>query len=128
MGKECEFGDLELSVRAQNCLQQMGISNVSTLLKTTAGSLRHFRGFGEKTIKEIRERLAFHGLCLEGDILVQSASGIAMVHEIPKLLDNISVQSDDLMSKLKDINILIDRIIVMESNKIRDSRKIPNFM
>ncbi|CAB4164487.1 RNA polymerase, alpha subunit, C-terminal [uncultured Caudovirales phage] len=102
--------DLDLTVRAANFLYGLGIKDIESLLLQSAGTLRKQRNCGEKTIKEIRERLAFHGLALCGDILVQSAAGIALVKEIPELIKRLQNQVHSLKSDIKDLSDALEKI------------------
>ena len=60
--------ELELSVRAFNCLKRANINTLADLLKKTEDDLTKVRNLGKKSIEEIKERLAEydgHGLTLE---------------------------------------------------------------
>lgn len=46
---------LNLSVRASNCLEKIGINTVEDLLKYSKADLLNTRNIGLKTIQEIRE-------------------------------------------------------------------------
>jgi len=50
--------ELELSVRAANCLQNAGIEYVYQLVERTESELLRTKNFGRKSIREIKERLA----------------------------------------------------------------------
>jgi DNA-directed RNA polymerase subunit alpha len=65
--------ELELSVRANNCLESEGITTVRDLVSRTEGQLLEVRNFGETTLQEVREKLADIGLRL-GMRLPQSAA------------------------------------------------------
>ncbi|HOU53063.1 MAG TPA: DNA-directed RNA polymerase subunit alpha [Myxococcota bacterium] len=56
--------ELELSVRAQNCLQTAGIRLVGDLVQKTEGELLKTRSFGRKSLKEIQDALQDLGLSL----------------------------------------------------------------
>lgn len=59
--------DLDLSVRASSCLEIAGVDTVQELMGYTAEELLEFRNFGETTLKEVKTRLAVHGLKLKDD-------------------------------------------------------------
>ncbi|MBM3983637.1 MAG: ATP-binding protein [Planctomycetes bacterium] len=59
-----EVDKLELSVRATNCLEAEGISTVRELVIRTDDELLEVRNFGETTLREVKAKLALHGLCL----------------------------------------------------------------
>jgi MoxR-like ATPase len=58
------LAELELSVRATNCLESEGIDNVRGLVVRTEDQLLEVRNFGETTLKEVKGKLAELGLSL----------------------------------------------------------------
>ena len=50
--------ELELSVRAYNCLRRAGINTIGDLLKMSADDLLRVRNLGRKTTEEVKNRLA----------------------------------------------------------------------
>lgn len=56
--------DLELSVRAYNCLKSAGINTVSELIQRTEPELLKTKNFGKRSLDEIKEVLSRHGLKL----------------------------------------------------------------
>jgi DNA-directed RNA polymerase subunit alpha len=58
------LAELELSVRATNCLESENISTVRDLVSRTEDELLEVRNFGETTLKEVKQKLAEHGLQL----------------------------------------------------------------
>lgn len=59
---EMPIEDLNLTVRAYNCLKRAGITKVGQILEMSADDLLGVRNFGQKSLDELRERLAAHGL------------------------------------------------------------------
>jgi DNA-directed RNA polymerase subunit alpha len=59
------LAELELSVRATNCLESEGITTVRDLVIRTPEELPEVRNFGETTLKEVIAQLAKIGLTLE---------------------------------------------------------------
>lgn len=53
--------DLDLSVRAYNCLKRSGITKVGQILQMSEDDLLAVRNFGRKSLQELRERLAAKG-------------------------------------------------------------------
>jgi len=53
---------LELSQRAQNCMDSKGIKTLGELLHLTETELLEIRNFGRITLQEIQEKLAAQGL------------------------------------------------------------------
>lgn len=58
------LAELNLSVRATNCLESEGINTVRDLVVRTEDQLLQVRNFGETTLQEVRERLNAIGLRL----------------------------------------------------------------
>jgi DNA-directed RNA polymerase subunit alpha len=58
------LAELELSVRATNCLESEGITTVRDLVIRTDEELLEVRNFGETTLKEVKQKLAERGLQL----------------------------------------------------------------
>src|SRR5689334_1489616 len=58
------LAELELSVRATNCLESEGITTVRDLVIRTDEELLEVRNFGETTLKEVKSKLAERGLFL----------------------------------------------------------------
>jgi len=58
------LAELELSVRATNCLESENITTVRDLVSRTEEQLLEVRNFGETTLAEVREKLADLGLRL----------------------------------------------------------------
>ena len=56
--------ELELSVRATNCLESEGITTVRDLVIRSDEELLEVRNFGETTLKEVKQKLAERGLHL----------------------------------------------------------------
>ncbi len=51
------LAELELSVRATNCLEEAGVTTVRDLVTRTKEELLKIRNFGETTLREVREKL-----------------------------------------------------------------------
>ena len=58
--------DLELGVRAYNCLKRQGVNTVAQLVQLTEDDLLRIRNFGAKSTEEVKERLAKMDLSLKG--------------------------------------------------------------
>jgi DNA-directed RNA polymerase subunit alpha len=58
------LAELELSVRATNCLESEGITTVRDLVIRNDDELLEVRNFGETTLKEVKAKLAERGLQL----------------------------------------------------------------
>src|SRR5712671_2041430 len=58
------LAELELSVRATNCLESEGITTVRDLVIRTDEELLEVRNFGETTLKEVKQKLQERGMNL----------------------------------------------------------------
>ena len=58
------LAELNLSVRATNCLESEGINTIRDLVTRSEDQLLQVRNFGETTLVEVRERLSLIGLRL----------------------------------------------------------------
>jgi DNA-directed RNA polymerase subunit alpha len=76
---------IELSVRAQNCLNNAEIRLIGELCQKTEPKMLKYRNFGKKSLEEIKERLAEMGLSL-GMVFSDELSAIIEA-EIAKLKD-----------------------------------------
>jgi len=56
--------ELELSVRANNCLRNANIANIGELVQRTEAELMKTKNFGKKSLQEIKDELARIGLSL----------------------------------------------------------------
>ena len=54
--------ELELSVRAYNCLKREGIDTVDKLLNYKEDELLQIRNFGQKSIQEVKDKVRELGL------------------------------------------------------------------
>jgi DNA-directed RNA polymerase alpha subunit len=61
---DMSLAELQLSVRATNCLESEGITTVRDLVIRDDDELLEVRNFGETTLREVKEKLARHGLQL----------------------------------------------------------------
>ena len=59
-----QLHDLDLSVRAYNCLKRANINSLGELLKLTYDDLMNIKNFGKKSADEVIERLRSFGLTL----------------------------------------------------------------
>ncbi len=65
---DMSLAELELSVRATNCLESEGITTVRHLVSRSEDQLLTVRNFGETTLKEVRAKLHEIGLDLGMDV------------------------------------------------------------
>ena len=56
--------EIELSVRAANCLNNANISTVGELASKTEADMLKYRNFGKKSLTEIKAKLVQMGLSL----------------------------------------------------------------
>jgi DNA-directed RNA polymerase subunit alpha len=70
--------EIELSVRAANCLNNANITTVGQLAMKSEQEMLKYRNFGKKSLNEIKEKLTGLGLSLgmkfEGGLVDQTAA------------------------------------------------------
>jgi DNA-directed RNA polymerase subunit alpha len=59
--------ELELGVRSYNCLKRVGIETIGDLVSKSEAELGAIPNFGKKSIEEVKDSLASHGLLLRGE-------------------------------------------------------------
>ncbi len=62
---EIKIEELDFSQRTFNCLRRAGILNLRALAAVNEGDLNGIRGFGKKSLHEVRDKLEEHGLELK---------------------------------------------------------------
>ena len=55
---------IDLSIRTSNCLMDANIVTLGQLVEKSTGELKRINGFGEKSLNELRTKLARLGLSL----------------------------------------------------------------
>lgn len=75
--------EIELSVRAANCLNNANITSVGQLAMKTEAEMLRYRNFGKKSLTEIKEKLSELGLSLgmkfDASLLEPSAGGSSLL-------------------------------------------------
>ena len=59
--------ELELGVRSYNCLKRVGVETIGDLISKSEDDLAAIPNFGKKSVEEVKENLARHGLALRDD-------------------------------------------------------------
>jgi DNA-directed RNA polymerase subunit alpha len=62
---DIKIEELDLSQRTFNCLRRAGILNLRQLALVTEADLNGIRGFGKKSLTEVRDKLEEHGIELK---------------------------------------------------------------
>ena len=73
--------ELDLSVRANNCLESAKIGTVRDLVKKSDSELLKVRSFGKTSLREVKRKLADLGLSLGMDVDAATAGAAAMAEE-----------------------------------------------
>lgn len=55
---------IELSIRTSNCLMDANIVTLGQLVEKSTGDLKRIKGFGKKSLQELRTKLSRIGLSL----------------------------------------------------------------
>ena len=64
---ETSIDDLELSVRAYNCLKRAAINNVQDLVNKSENEMMNIRNLGKKSLKEVIDKIKDMGLTFRND-------------------------------------------------------------
>jgi len=64
-GLDTPIEELDLSVRAYNCLKRQGVNTIGQLAECTENDLMNVRNFGAKSIEEVKDKLIDMGLNLK---------------------------------------------------------------
>ena len=92
---DMSLAELELSVRATNCLESEGITTVRHLVSRSEDQLLNVRNFGETTLKEVRAKLHEIGLDLGMNVPIKPAAAESVVRRASSL-DAGSIACDSL--------------------------------
>lgn len=79
--------ELELSVRAYNCLKAANIKSIGELVDKTESEMLKYRNFGKKSLNEIKEVLTKYGLYLGMDVKQMSSGSKDTESGVPALLE-----------------------------------------
>ncbi|MEP7071399.1 MAG: DNA-directed RNA polymerase subunit alpha C-terminal domain-containing protein, partial [Verrucomicrobiota bacterium] len=82
--------EIELSVRAANCLNNANITSVGQLAQKSEAEMLKYRNFGKKSLNEIKDKLTALGLGLgmkfdPGLVETPTAAALAPSGEIPSV-------------------------------------------
>jgi DNA-directed RNA polymerase subunit alpha len=96
--------EIELSVRAANCLNNANITTVGQLAMKTEAEMLKYRNFGKKSLNEIKEKLqelglslgmSFEASLLSGPVLAARAQRLGAEEEAPVGLADLIAQNLD---------------------------------
>jgi DNA-directed RNA polymerase subunit alpha len=100
--------EIELSVRAANCLNNANITTVGQLAMKTEAEMLRYRNFGKKSLTEIKEKLAELGLSLgmkfDAALLEANPGGVSLLSRSTLLADDDEADAMDF-TKLIDSNL-----------------------
>lgn len=82
--------ELDLSVRAYNCLKRSGITKVGQVLTMNEDDLLAVRNFGEKSLNELRDSLLAHNLLPSPDQVDRAGAGSASAVALDSDTDDIA--------------------------------------
>jgi len=100
--------EIELSVRAANCLNNANITSVGQLAMKSEAEMLRYRNFGKKSLTEIKEKLAELGLSLgmkfDAALLEANPGGVSLLARSALLTDDDEADGMDF-TKLIDSNL-----------------------
>ena len=70
------ISDLELSVRANNCLESTELQTVADLVANSETDLLKVRSFGKTSLREVKRKLTELGLSLDMEIPREVQTGV----------------------------------------------------
>ena len=101
--------EIELSVRAANCLNNANITSVGQLAMKTEAEMLRYRNFGKKSLTEIREKLSELGLTLgmklDPTLLEPLPGGASLIRAAGFRRDDDSEGDADNFSRLVAANL-----------------------
>src|SRR5260221_9592012 len=110
------LGDYSISTRLDNIFKINNINNILELTNLTEREISCWRNVGKKILKEIRDLLQHHGLCLKNESLSPIVEKMIFKH-LPYCLDHLSnsinetkKEVEDLCNHLNKIEELIKKI------------------
>ncbi|MGF1632455.1 MAG: DNA-directed RNA polymerase subunit alpha [Phycisphaerae bacterium] len=96
--------ELDLSVRANNCLESAKVSTVRELVQRTEQDLLKVRSFGKTSLREVKRRLADMGLSLGMDLeAVKNAGQAAAAAAAAAALDDDDDYDDEDEDEIEDV-------------------------
>ena len=100
---EIPVTDFELSVRARNCLQKMGVRNLGDLTRTSEQELLAGKNFGETSLQEIKEMMESRGLRLGDSTAIKERP-----RDYGYQAENLSPQQQALLNRpVADLNLSV---------------------
>jgi DNA-directed RNA polymerase subunit alpha len=108
--------DFELSVRARNCLTNMGISTLEELVSYTEADMLEWKNFGETSLSEIKRLLVQKGLRLgmrrdDGSFMVpddfDAARSINLEEELKWMGPLTGEQKEALELQISTLNLSV---------------------
>ncbi|MBI1386881.1 MAG: DNA-directed RNA polymerase subunit alpha [bacterium] len=94
--------ELELSVRAYNCLKAANIKSVGELVTKTESEMLKYRNFGKKSLNEIKEVMLKYGLRLGMDLNQLKAGEHDVDAHIPAMMEHDIDDDDDDMDGVEE--------------------------
>ena len=79
--------DLNLSVRAYNCLKRSGLMTVGSVLEKSEDELLSLRNFGRKSYDELRDKLVELNLLMPQDETSEESGALPLAHSVPLGVD-----------------------------------------
>jgi DNA-directed RNA polymerase subunit alpha len=86
--------ELDLSVRANNCLESAKIQSVRDLVKKTDSDLLKVRSFGKTSLREVKRKLADMGLSLGMDLDTATVGAATMPDDDEEDLDEADQEAE----------------------------------
>ncbi len=102
--------DLDLTVRAYNCLKRAGIVKVGQVLEMSEDDLLGVRNFGRKSLDELRDRLAERGF-LENSRLAATSTSFGAIDDEGTDTD-VDTEADEVLTdSVVDLSPVMDDVL-----------------
>lgn len=105
-----EINDIEFSIRTTNLLRLNGCKTLFDITKFTSKEILSWRNMEKKSLREIRERLNEHGLCLKDETIITDEVVLKQLLDIPKIFRTTQLQIDEMTKSLKNIQYYLEHI------------------
>ena len=102
--------DMDLSVRAYNCLHKAGVRTLEDITQKTEEEMLHIRNLGRYNLEEIKHKLIEFGVCLRDEESVKRFEFIKLQGKVNYIPSQDKWVLEGVDASEYDINNLLDGI------------------
>jgi DNA-directed RNA polymerase subunit alpha len=118
--KRIDISYCDLSVRSCNLIMGNGIRYLDELVNVSSREMLDWKGFGKKSLYEIREFLAQRGLSLKDETVDPVVKNMVLT-ELPQLIGEIKSKVDEATRELRYLSLKLEQICI-EATKLRKNQ------